>query len=74
MLCFLSSDMTKETKVLEATTIMNLTNTPEEWAINILDKAKSYKRINTKEEISSNNFNIEVEASKLEKKYIRLMK
>lgn len=74
LLCFLSSDMTKETKVLEATTIMNLTNTPEEWAISILDNVSTYKRIDTKEEISSNNFNIEVEASKLEKEYKRLMK
>ena len=74
LLCFLSSDMTKETKVLEATTIMNLTNTPEEWAISILDKVSTYKRIDTKEEISSNNFNIEVEACKLEKEYKRLMK
>ena len=74
LLCFLSSDMTKETKVLEATTIMNLTNTPEEWATNILDKVSSYKRIDTKEEISNNNFNIKVEAKKLEDKYKSLMK
>ena len=74
LLCFLSSDMTKETKVLETTTIMNLTSTSEEWATNILDKVKVYKRIDTEEEISSNNFNINVEASKLEKEYKRLMK
>lgn len=69
LLCFLSSDMTKETKVLDSTTIMSLSNTPEEWAKSILNSTKNYKRTNTKEEISNNGFNIKEEAVKLEKKY-----
>lgn len=70
LLCFLSSDMTKETKVLEATTIMNLSNTSKEWADNILGKISKYKRNNTIEEISSNGFNIKEEVNKLEQYYI----
>lgn len=70
LLCFLSSDMTKETKVLESTTIMTLQNTPEEWAKAIVDKVSTYERKDTKEEISANNFNIKVEANKLENYYL----
>lgn len=70
LLCFLSSDMTKETKVLESTTIMNLSNTSKEWADNIINKISKYKRTNTIKEISSNGFNIKEEANKLEKYYL----
>lgn len=70
LLCFLSSDMTKETKVLESTTIMTLQDSPEEWAEAIVDKVSTFERKDTKEEISANNFNIKVEASKLENYYL----
>lgn len=70
LLCFLSSDMTKETKVLESTTIMNLSNTSKEWADNILEKVNKFNRIDTVKEISSNGFNIKDEVSKLEKYYL----
>lgn len=74
LLCFLSSDMTKETKVLDATTIMNLSNSPKEWADNILDKVSKHKRINTIGEISSNGFNIKEESKKIVDKYLELLK
>ena len=70
LLCFLSSDMTKETKVLESTTIMTLQDSPEEWAKAIVDKVSTFERKDTKEEISANKFNIKVEASKLENYYL----
>lgn len=70
MLCFLSDDMTKETKVLDSTVFMSLSNTAEEWTDEILTNLKDYKRINTKSEVSDNGFDIEVEARKLEKYYI----
>lgn len=68
-LCYLSNDMTKETKVLDSTVFMSLDNTAEEWADNILTDVKTYKKHDTKEEVSKYGFNIEKEAEKLEKKY-----
>ncbi len=62
--------MTKETKVLDSTVFMSLSNTAEEWTDEILTNLKDYKRINTKSEVSDNGFDIEVEARKLEKYYI----
>ena len=73
LLCVLSDDMTKETKVLESTRFMSLSNDAKEWANTILNENKTYKRTNTIKEITNNNFNIKNEADKLEKKYIDLM-
>ena len=70
LLCFFSDDMTKETKVLDSTVFMSLSNTAEEWTGEILTNLKDYKRINTKNEVSDNGFDIEIEARKLEKYYI----
>lgn len=74
LLCVLSDDMTKETKVLESTTFMSLSQSAKEWADTIIKKSDSYKRIDTREEISNNGFNIEKEANKLEKQYEQLLK
>ena len=70
LLCYLSDDMTKETKVLDITKFMSLNNTPEEWANNILDDVKKYKRIDTSKEMTVKNFNIKEEAKKLEEYYL----
>lgn len=72
LLCYLSDDMTKETKVLDITKFMSLNNTPEEWAGNILDDVKKYKRIDTSKEMTAKNFNIKEEAKKLEEYYLNL--
>ncbi len=72
LLCYLSDDMTKETKVLDITKFMSLNNTPEEWADNILDDVKKYKRIDTSKEMTTKNFNIKEEAKKLEEYYLNL--
>lgn len=72
LLCELSNDMTKETKVLNITKFMSLNNTPEEWADNILDDVKKYKRIDTSKEMTAKNFNIKEEAKKLEEYYLDL--
>lgn len=73
-LCYLSDDMTKETKVLDSTVFMSLSNTAEEWANNILNDIKTYKKHDTKEEVSKYGFNIRNEANKLENKYNELIK
>lgn len=72
LLCYLSDDMTKETKVLDITKFMSLNNTPKEWADNILDYVKKYKRIDTFKEMTAKNFNIKEEAKKLEDYYLNL--
>lgn len=72
LLCYLSDDMTKETKVLDITKFMSLNNTPEEWAKNILKDVKKYKRIDTSKEMTAKNFNIKEEAKKLEEYYLNL--
>ena len=48
LLCFFSDDMTKETKVLDSTVFMSLSNTAEEWTGEIFTNLQDYKRINTK--------------------------
>lgn len=68
-LCYLSDDMTKETKVLDSTKFMSLSNSAEEWANIILKDAKRYHKHDTKEEVSKYGFNIEEEAKKLENYY-----
>lgn len=72
LLCFLSSDMTKETKVLDSTTILNLTDSPEIWANKIIEKNSSYTRENRIKEVSEHGFNIKNEAKKLEEIYCKV--
>lgn len=72
LLCILSDDMTKETKVLETTEFLSLSTSPEVWANVVLRSYDNYKRKDTIDEITKNNFNIKKEASKLENKYQEL--
>lgn len=69
-LCYLSDDMTKETKVLDSTVFMSLNNTAEEWAYRILKDVQKYIKHDTSEEVSRYGFNIKEEASKLERIYL----
>lgn len=71
-LCYLSNDMTKETKVLDSTVFMSLSNTAEEWAEEILKSLKEYRKHDTKEEVSKYGFNIKEESNKMEKYYFNL--
>ena len=70
-LCFLSDDMTKETKVLDSTIFMSLDNTAEEWANRILKEAHNYKKHDTSDEVSKSGFNIKEEVSKLQNEYLK---
>lgn len=74
LLCLLSDDMTKETKVLETTKFLSLNNLSKEWAKELLNNFAKFKRKDTKEEISNNNFNIKSEMQKIERKYLMLLK
>ena len=73
-LCFLSDDMTKETKVLDSTVFMSLNNTAEEWSCKILKFLSEYKKHDTKDEVSKYGFNIKEEAKNLEYRYLLLIK
>lgn len=72
-LCVFSNEMTKETKVLKTTVFISLTNTADEWASEIIQSIKGYKKHDTKEEVSMYGFNISIEANVLNGKYIELM-
>ncbi len=74
LLCILSSAMTKETKVLESTNFIDLNNSAEAWANKLLTAFNNFKRVDRKEEISNNGFNIKQEEIKLENKYEQLLK
>lgn len=74
LLCVLSDDMTKETKVLETTKFLSLEDNASKWAEEIDKLSKNYKRVDTKKEIQENGFDIAFEAKKLEKYYIDLMR
>lgn len=73
LLCELSNDMTKETKVLDTTRFISLNTSYEEWAAIILDDYSKFKRHDTTSEITKNNFNIKNETSKLENEYSELL-
>lgn len=73
LLCELSNDITKETKVLNTTRFISLNISVEEWAKIILDDYSKFKRHDTTSEITKNNFNIKTETKKLEEKYEKLL-
>lgn len=72
--CVFSNNMTKETRVLESTKFLSLEKTQKEWANAIIGEAKKFLRREKKDEITSHNFNINVEAKKIEKIYERVEK
>lgn len=72
LLCFLSDEMTKETKALDMTRFMSLSNLPSEWANEILNSVNEYRRQDTRDEVSKYGFNIDMEVKKLEEYYLKL--
>lgn len=72
LLCEFSTDMTKETKILNTTRFISLKKTSQNWAKMILEDYKNFKRIDSFEEMTKNNFNIKEEAKKLEEYYVEI--
>ncbi len=70
LLCILSSSMTKETKVLDSTVFVSLSDTPESWA-NVINK--KFQRKDTTKILTDKGFNINSEAEKLESKYVKIL-
>lgn len=69
LLCFLSDDMTRETKVLETTQFLSLEESPTVWAKTILHHVENFCRLNASKEITEKGFNIQQEAIYLERYY-----
>ena len=74
LLCYFSDEMTKETKILDTTKFMSISQSAELWSDDILKNVKKYKRINTIKKMSDEGFNIKKEADKLKKYYFNLLK
>lgn len=70
LLCVFSDDMTKETKVLNTTICLPLNGSAKEWSENLLNNYQSFKRKDGHKDMNDNNFNIVIEANKLEKYYL----
>ncbi len=73
LLCLLSDEMTKETKVLNTALFMSLSDAPESWAKVINKNIKNFKRKDTTDILTKKGFNIHKEADKLVSKYLELV-
>ena len=69
LLCILSDDMTKETKVLDTTKFLSLNQGAKKWADILLLNFKN-ERENNRKEFTDKQFDIKTEASKLKEIYI----
>lgn len=69
--CFFSDNITSEAKILENVFFLSNKESPEVWANGIISKSKK-KREDTISEMTKRNFNINVEAKKLEFEYMNL--
>ena len=74
LLCVFSDTMTRETKALDTTRFISINESAGKWANIILKDYKNYERKDTEKEMTEKNFNIKVEAEKLEKEYVKLIK
>lgn len=70
LLCILSDSITKETKILNTTQYLSLSQTAEEWAKKIIEYNNNFERKNTTKEMKENRFDIKEEANKLQEFYI----
>ena len=72
LLCILSDDMTKETKVLDTTIFNSLSQDASKWSKIIIMNSKEYIREKTENEMKNKNFDINTEAKKLGEQYYNL--
>lgn len=67
--CVASTEIPEIAKVLDTTRFFSLDKNSKEWTSIILDDYSKFKRHNSTDEITENNFNIKKESIKLEKYY-----
>lgn len=72
LLCVLSSNMTKETRILDSTIFLGLSESSVKWSNTIIESFKKYKRNSSMNELTKKGFNISNEAKELEDKYLEL--
>lgn len=68
-----STDISRETKLLESTQFISLSEPPRKWAQKVLETAERTTRCNTERQLTEKGFNIAVEAKKLEAFYQSLL-
>ncbi len=68
--CILSNTITKEVKILDSTSFISLNHKANYWKNDIIKNLKKIDRQDTVDKITTSNFNINIEAKKLEKKYL----
>lgn len=73
LLCILSDNMTKETKVIDSTIFLSLEENIKTWSKTLFESLSNHKRIDRTNEITKNGFNIKIESKKLEIKYKELL-
>ena len=69
-----STDISRETKLLESTQFISLSEPPRKWAQKVLETAERTTRCNTERQMTEKGFNIAVEAKKLEVFYQSLLR
>ncbi len=73
LLCVLSDDITKETKVLETTQLLSLSLDEKTWAQQSMSYFYGFQRKDTSQLLVEKGFDINYEAYKLERKYKELL-
>ena len=74
LLCILSNNTTKETKILQDTLFESLEKDAKYWSELVLESYKNHKRQNTEQELIQGGFYIKEEAKKLTAKYFDIIK
>ncbi|MEG0699176.1 MAG: glycosyltransferase family 1 protein [Erysipelotrichaceae bacterium] len=71
--CFFSDEITSEAKILDKTTYLSLSKSPNEWAETICDKCKYVERNDNSSIMSEAGFNIKLASKNLEDYYYELL-
>lgn len=72
--CIFSDSITREIELLEKTKFISLDMDVNVWANEVLNKFEYTNRKNNAELITARNYNIEIEAKKLQERYLQLYK
>lgn len=69
--CILSNEVPKETKILDSSEFVSLTEPKEKWAEVVMNSINNTERKDTSEKLKARNFDIKLEAKKLEDMYLK---
>lgn len=71
---YISDTITKTVKISEYIEYLSIKESPKKWADEIIENGKKYERIDMKDIIIKNEYDIKAVAYKLQKKYIDMVK